>query len=330
MEYNDIIKNFDPNGASVEGSGIFGLPFDNNNAQIIIIPVPWEATVSYGGGTVYGPQAVLEASYQVDLLDPNIKDAWKIGLSMDEIPSYWVKKSEELSNNTHDPKIIQPYSIKLNEWVEEKATSFIDKGKLVATLGGEHSSPYGLIKALSHKYNDISILQIDAHADLRIAFEGFEHSHASIMYNAIKLPQIKKLVQVGIRDYCEEEYEIIQNDKRIKTFFDQDIKAQQYNGKTWHQLVQEIIQELGDNVYISMDIDGLDPKLCPNTGTPVPGGFEFEEIIYLYKALVASGRKIIGFDLSEVTPGDNEWDGNVGARMLYRMCNFMAKSNQLC
>jgi agmatinase len=113
---------------------------------------------------------------------------------------------------------------------------------------------------------------------------------------------------------------------RVVTFFDEDIKSWQYQGKTWDAICDAIIKELPEHVYISFDIDGLDPKLCPHTGTPVAGGFEFHQIAYLIKKLVLAGKKIIGFDLNEVAPGEDEWDANVGARMLYHLCNWTAVS----
>ena len=201
---------------------------------------------------------------------------------------------------------------------------------MVALLGGDHSTPLGLMQALATKYDNFGILQIDAHADLRDAYEGFEFSHASIMFNALKIPQISKLVQVGIRDYCEAEANLIKNSNgRVVTFFDQAIKEKQYEGASWANVCDEIIKQLPDNVYISFDIDGLDPKLCPHTGTPVAGGFEFAEIVFLIKRVVASGKKIISFDLVEVACGDvenEEWDANVGARMLFKLCNWMGVS----
>jgi agmatinase len=185
-----------------------------------------------------------------------------------------------------------------------------------------------MMQALAEKFGEFAVLQIDAHADLRIAYEGFEYSHASIMYNALKLKEVQKLVQVGIRDYCEEELNIIENSKgRVKTFFDRDIKYAQYNGDSWDRIVNRIVNELPNQIYLSFDIDGLDPKLCPNTGTPVAGGFETEQVLFLLEKIVRSGRKIIAFDLNEVSPGvGNDWDANVAARLLYRICNLVAFS----
>ena len=148
------------------------------------------------------------------------------------------------------------------------------------------------------------------------------------MYNALEeIPQISKLVQVGIRDYCEEEWNYICNsNRRVVTFFDKIIKERQFVGEIWKSIVDDTINNLPKKVFISFDIDGLDPKLCPNTGTPVQGGFETEQVFYLFKKVLESGRKIIGFDLNEVGVGETDWDANVGARVLFKLCNFLNNS----
>jgi agmatinase len=199
---------------------------------------------------------------------------------------------------------------------------------MVGLLGGDHSTPLGFLRALSEQHNRFGILQIDAHADLRKAYEGFTYSHASIMYNALKLPAVGRLVQVGIRDICEEEVNVINRSMgRVVTFFDEDLKDKKISGTPWSALCDTIIQHLPQQVYISFDIDGLDPKLCPNTGTPVAGGLEFQEAVFLIKKVVDAGKTIIGFDLSEVAAGPSDWDANVGARLLFQLCNWMAVSN---
>jgi len=150
------------------------------------------------------------------------------------------------------------------------------------------------------------------------------------MYNALKLPGVSRLVQVGTRDYCDEELGVAKRAMgRVVTWFDEDLKAQLYEGKTWSQLCDQIIADLPENVYISFDIDGLDPQLCPNTGTPVPGGLDFPMATFLLKKLASSGRKIISFDLNEVSPGSTDWDANVGARLLYQLCSYMGVSQDL-
>jgi agmatinase len=330
------IKNFDPNGPA-NGGRLFGLPFDPEESEIVIVPVPWDATASYGKGTSKGPQAILAASAQVDLYQADFPEIWKEGFAMLPVSDEIKKRNKalrkttdkilELQHSGATAKEIAPLlvlankeCVLLNQWVEQQTASWIKKGKMVGVLGGEHSVPYGFIKALSREYSSFGILQIDAHADLRKAYEGIKFSHASIMFNLLGISQIKKLVQIGIRDICAEEIQCIGDSAgRIKTCFSSELAEARISGKGISAVIEKYIDELPEYVYLSFDIDGMDPKLCPNTGTPVPGGLEFEEAAWIIRKLRLSGRKIIGFDLNEVAPGKDEWDANVGARMLFYM-----------
>lgn len=347
MNKEKKIQSFNPNDIGSADGNIYGLPFTVEEADVVILPVPWEVTVSYSAGTASGPEAVYEASFQVDLYDPIVSDAWKRGIAMLPVSKKIKTQSNTLrkkaekyidmyaegktpEKNAGMRKIQQEInkgSNELNAWVKKQVLKQLDQQKLVGLLGGDHSTPLGYIQALAERHESFGILQIDAHADLRVAYEGFEFSHASIMYNALKVPQVSTLTQVGIRDYCEDEKQLIDVDKRIHTFFDDAIKHQQYEGKTWKDICKQIIKTLPDKIYLSIDIDGLDPKLCPNTGTPVPGGFEFEQVIYLLHEVVKSGKQIIGFDINEIAPGKDEWDANVGARLLYRVSNLCLLSH---
>jgi len=337
-------KDFNPNSTAQADAGIFGLPFTAEESQIIIIPVPWEVTTSYGGGTSLGPEAVLNASMQVDLYHHDFPDLWKKGIFMDEIPEELLALSESLKPEAkkiiealergEDPttdaglkisyKVIDQGCIKMIAWVKERSAFWIKQGKTVGLLGGDHSTPLGYLKYLGETHSEFGVLVLDAHYDLRNAYEGFKYSHASIFYNSLQeIPQIIKLVQVGIRDYCleEKEYALSQG-SRVKTYFDRDIRKSQFLGKNWNQICEEIVAQLPQKVYVSVDIDGFDPKLCPNTGTPVAGGLEYEEGMHLFNVLKASGKTIIGFDLNEVSPGEDDWNGNVGARVLYHLCGL--------
>jgi agmatinase len=343
MTKEELISGFDCNAPGVSGN-LFGLPFAPEHAALVIIPVPWEVTVSYHSGTAKGPQAILEASSQIDLSVKDIPDAWKLGISQLPIPVDLYSESQKLREmagkhirameageklEPGNPVIskINEACENLNIYVKSTTQKWMREKKMVGLLGGDHSTPLGFLRALSEQYDRFGILQIDAHADLRKAYEGFTYSHASIMFNALKLPAIGRLVQVGIRDYCDEEINVIDRSMgRIKTYFDEDVKEQLYEGKSWGSTCEQIIRDLPEQVYISFDIDGLNPKLCPNTGTPVAGGLEYEQAIYLIKKLVKSGKKIIGFDLNEVAPGSGDWDANVGARLLYQLSNWMAVS----
>jgi len=344
------IKEFDFDNLLTEDNNIFGLPFTEKEAEIIIIPVPWDATVSYGSGTADAPEAVNKASLQLDLFDSEYTDAWHAGFYLEPLSVYWKNqnkklralsesyinhisqgfKAEEAPEQMAALKQLNRASVNLNLWLEKKAKEYLNKNKIVGVLGGEHSAPLGLINALSKKYNSFSILHIDAHADLRAGYEGFEYSHASIMHHALKNKSITKLVQIGVRDVGFQENECINSGKgRIITHFWSDIKAAQFKGKTWHEQCFEMLSGLTDNVYISLDIDGLEPSLCPHTGTPVPGGLSFHELSYLLKQLSLQKKRIIGFDLCEVAPGNDAWDANVGARVLYKLCALSAVSNNL-
>ncbi len=348
MTKQDKIKQFDPNSIGQLNAGMFGLPFNLNECETVLIPVPWEVTVSYGGGTANGPDAILAASYQVDLHDPLLKNAWQRGIGMDEANTEIRSTSDAMranaeayidalangaNENAPEQKAtadaIRTACLWLNETVKQRALHLLNEGKTVGLIGGDHSTPLGLMQALAQKFGNFAILQIDAHADLRQAYEGFEFSHASIMYNALKLNEVEKLVQVGIRDYCEEELNVIENSNgRVKTFFDRAIKQALYRGDSWDRICNRIVRELPDAIYLSFDIDGLDPKLCPHTGTPVAGGFETDQVLYLLEKIVLSGKRIIAFDINEVAPGadGNDWDANVAARLLYRIANLVRLS----
>ena len=346
MSKEEKIKNFDPNGVGLKNGHFIGLPFDEEEAQLILMPVPWDVTVSYTDGTATAPENILEASSQLDLLDPDVPDAWKLGLYFRKPSIEHLSKNQKLRQQAiayidfleqggevkESPQMfkylmaINDECFKLKNWVKKECLAILDSGKKIGIVGGDHSSPLGLLEALTEVYDDFGILQIDAHMDLRKDYEGFTYSHASIFYNALQIPAISQLTQVGIRDYCEEEIAVANASGRTTTFFNHEIKRAIFEGQTYAQIVHKIIDTLPQNVYISFDIDGLQPNLCPGTGTPVPGGLDFEEAIFLIHAVVKSGREIIGFDLCEVAGIGNEWDGNVGARVLYRLSNATMKA----
>jgi agmatinase len=244
----------------------------------------------------------------------------------------YISKGEIVAANQFMCKTMKEVNeggIFLNEWVYDQTKALLDKNKLVGVLGGDHSTPLGYMKAIGEKHGEFGILQIDAHCDLRDTYEGFNYSHASIMFNALKeIPQLTRLIQVGVRDYSQSEWDYIkESNYKVITYFDKEIKNRQFEGDSWKHIAEEIVDKLPEKVYLSFDIDGLDRKLCPHTGTPVPGGFEMEETFYIFRKIVESGRKIIGFDLSEVGISDTDWNSNVGARVLFKLCNLLVTSN---
>lgn len=347
------LQRFDPGAVGQRNGRLFGLPFDYDECDLVVLPVPWDVTTSYRPGTAAAPQAILDASTQIDLYDPQWPDAWQAGAYFPPPGSGWAdwaRESERLRAQAHrcieaqedgEPpdspgqrRLIEEVndgSSRLDEWVRAETDCHLSRGKIVGVLGGDHSVPLGALVALSARpeLGDFGILHIDAHADLREAYEGFRGSHASIMHNALGLPRIRRLVQVGIRDYSAAEAAFAQSQgERVKQFPMRSLRREQFHGETWEVQCRRILAELPERVYVSFDIDGLDPGLCPGTGTPVPGGLSFEEACHLLDRLAESGRQVIGFDLCEVSPA-SEWDAIVGARLLFRLVLLAATSGRL-
>lgn len=343
------LSNFDPSGISNPKQNIFGLPFSEEDARLVILPVPWEVTVSYHAGTARVADHIFQASLQVDLFDPDAPDAWKQGIHMRapdkktllrsdylrkeaELYIRYISEGEAVEANKFMCKTLKEVnegSAYLNQWVYEQTSALLNGGKLVGLLGGDHSTISGYLRALGERHSSFGILQIDAHCDLRNAYMRFTHSHASVMRNVLTdIPSVERLVQVGVRDYSQDEWAYVcGSGHRVVTYLDQELVRRQYEGETWKAITDEIVAHLPQKVYISFDIDGLDPKLCPNTGTPVPGGLETAQVHYLWRRIVESGRTLIGFDLVEVGTGVNDWDANVGARQLLKLSYLLIRSN---
>jgi agmatinase len=343
------LSKFDIEAVSNPNNNIFGFPFSEEEARVVILPVPWEATVGHSSGTARAADHVFREALRINLYDPEAPDAWKQGFYMRPVDKKLLMKSDflrkeaelyidyiskgaEVESNRFMCKSLRDInegSEYMNRWVYEQTASLLGKGKLVGLLGGDHSIALGYLKALGEVHESFGILQIDAHCDLREAYEAFPYSHASIMYNVMQqVPAVTKLVQLGVRDYGKVEYDMIcDSNGRITTYFDKDIKDRIYDGETWKQVCDDIVAQLPDKVYISFDIDGLDPKLCPNTHSPVQGGLDTDQVNYLFRKILQSGRKLIGFDLNEIGTGENCMDANVGARELFKLCNLMVYCN---
>lgn len=341
------IDQFDPNGVGVRNGNFIGLPFTEEEADVILQPMPWDVTVSYSDGTSRGPENILEASYQLDLLDPVYPDAWKCGYYFEAPNEKWQTLSRQLRKKVRKyihflenepgskiPKKLQKVlsevneaSGYMNEFVYQRTTERLENNKIVGHVGGDHSTPLGYYQALANYYGEFGLLVLDAHMDLRDSYEGFKYSHASIFYNALAITNLTKLVQVGIRDYCQAEKELADSlFPRVEVYYDKNIRTRMYKELSFDAICDEIVDKLPQQVAISVDIDGLDPRFCPNTGTPVPGGLDFNEACYLLEKIVEKGKTIIGFDLCEVAGIPHEWDGNVGARILYKLGNLCLKS----
>jgi agmatinase len=349
---------FDPDAAARPGSGVFGLPTTRQAARVVLLPVPFDATTSYGGGTSEGPKAIREASAQVDLYDRKFGRVYEQGIFMEEPDMDILLLSRKArgcaerliakggasagpgacGDDARDIAKIDAAGETVNQFAYDQTKRILAENKIPGLIGGDHSTPFGAIRACAeHVANqrggsgDLGILHIDAHMDFRVAFEGFRWSHASIMYNVLtQIPQVTRIIQVGLRDFGEGELDFgIEQGRRVVQFFDEDIFEQTTSGITpFPDIARGIVQALPDRVYVSFDVDGLDPSLCPHTGTPVPGGLAFHQATAILHELRQSGKQVVGFDLVEVCPcpgeGEPEWDANVGARLLYKLCGLVS------
>jgi agmatinase len=343
---------FDPNATGVASAGIFGLPFTFEEAQLVLLPVPWEVTTSYGNGTSLGPDAVYECSRQIDVTHADTGRAYEKGM-------FWLNKKQADWKALNDK--LKPMAVKIKNHLEtgselvggflqmqeqinsqgaefhndvyQTCKEILQQNKLLGIVGGDHSAPFGALRALSEKYKgDFTVIHVDAHADLRKAYQGYEFSHASIMRNVMEHGLAKKLIQLGIRDYCPEEAEFIESRKDITTYYDRATKRRLAKGESWISICEDVLKQIPtQNVYFSFDIDGLNPALCPHTGTPVPGGLDYDQAIELFNFIYSHKKRIVGFDLCEVSPPAPEeldgWDGNVGSRVLYNLCCYTLASN---
>jgi len=344
-----IPDHFDPNGVGVDNGNYFGLPGSPEDARLVLISAPWDVTVSYGAGSCYAPDAMIEASTQLDLYDEAAPDAWRRGIGTADIDYTLLETSQRLRSDAErvirhleeggsvDDEAIERKLRRvnegcraLNENLYRQACEWLDRGRLVGLVGGDHSTPYGVVRAVAERHESFGILHIDAHCDLRDAYEGFEFSHASIMHNILRdFPQVVRIVEAGVRDYCDAEAARARTSPRIAMFDDRQLSAALFEGTSWGALCRRIVDELPRDVYVSFDIDGLSVGYCPDTGTPVPGGLSFNQAVYLLESVARSGRRIIGFDVVEVVPRpESRIDAIVGARILYKLCGLAIKSNE--
>jgi agmatinase len=331
----------DPNSVSVKNGNFFGFDCSPEEAEVVILSAPWDVTTSYRDGTSRGPRAVLEASYQLDFFSPYRAEAWNSRIATLPVPPRWFEQNLSLraaaksvidalesggsAQSLREPlERVNREGAAFHAELEAQAAGWLARGKRVITLGGDHSVSFGPLRALSAKRN-VSVLHIDAHADLRVAYEGFEHSHASIMHHVKDFPGVNALVQVGLRDISPGEAQESARNPKITSHFDWELRRRSAEGVRWVDQCKRIVEPLGREVYLSLDIDGLDPRFCPSTGTPVPGGLEYWELFALLEEVEKSGRRFVGADLVEVAPATtgDEWDANVGARILFQLCQFL-------
>lgn len=321
----------DPSAPAEAPGSLFGFAVPLAQAALVAVSVPYEATVSSRGGTVDGPRALIDASAQVDLFDLWAGEPWQRGLAalpesaeirdLSAAARAWAEQARE--GDLAARARVDAAGREVWAWLSEVCSALLAGGRTPLVLGGEHGVSLGAFRAAVEKFPGLGVLQIDAHADLRAGYEGFFTSHASVMRRALELPGISRLVQVGLRDLCREEWEAKQAaGERAVWFTDRDLAEFLARGEPWNRVAGAIVDRLPETVWVSFDIDGLEPGLAPGTGTPVPGGLSWREMAGLLDALGRSGRKIVGADLVEIGPGF--WDGFVAAKILYLLAGAVS------
>ena len=343
-----MTNTYDPNLTGCVSAGLFGLPFTEKEAKLHVIPVPWNVTTSYGSGCSDGPAAILASSAQVDLYHPDYPDFWKEGIVMTDVdPSIRdtnqqlrllsaqrIRRLEEGGsvNSPEDIRELETINTGCSTMISSLSsfiTAALNKGKIPCLLGGDHSISLAAFNSYAKHYPGLGILQIDAHMDLRDCYQGFTHSHAAVMHHALHNADISAICQVGPRDMCEQEVSTAtQHSQKLTCFTGTALSEAVFSGESWKSVCDRIIDRLPTHVYVTFDIDGLCPSLCPNTGTPVPGGLGFSEAIFLIKRLGERGKYLVGFDLAEVAGPAHSIDAIVGCRVLLNLCMYTLLSQK--
>ncbi len=278
-------------------------PLSNfENASVLIWPVPFEKTVTYGRGTAEGPSAIIEASRNMELYDEELGG---------ETSTIGIHTLSAMNADRKPPEMIQA--------LQKEARRLLKTGKFLCMLGGEHSISAPVVRAFREEFPKLSVLQIDAHADLRDTYDGTPHSHASVMRRIV---EVCPAVQVGIRSLSAEEARAIPN-LPTRVFFAKDI-----TGRTdW---IASAIDALTENVYLTVDVDGFDPSLVPSTGTPEPGGLSWNEVLTLIRTLAAK-RNVVGMDVVELS-GSSESNASsfLAAKLIYKTLGYIFRNRIEC
>ena len=271
---------------------------DYAQSPVVILPVPFDATSTWIKGADRGPEAILEDSANMELYDIETdSEVYLRGIHTAE-PVLEEKSPEELAKK-----------------VRKKVTELLDDGKFVVTLGGEHSVSIGVVQAFADKMPGISVLQIDAHTDLRQEYEGSRFNHACVM---ARVRELCPIVQVGIRSMDVVEKPYVSPDR---IFYAKDIVGRD---KSW---IMDVINKLTDSVYVTIDLDGFDPSVLPATGTPEPGGLSYYDVLDLMRTLIQT-RQVVGFDVVELCPiQDNKASDFLATKLIYQILSYRFERN---
>lgn len=266
-----------------------------DKSKVVVLPVPYDGTVTGQPGTRNGPRAIIEASRCLEFYDEETG-----------------KNPSDIGICTLDELEVVDDAGKTAQRVYQAAKALLDDQKKVVMIGGEHSISSGAVKAHKEKYQDLTVLHLDAHADLRDELAENKHNHGCV---ARRISEICPVVSVGIRSIAEEEAEFVASSDRVKIFFAKDIQK----SSSW---MDSVVKELGKNVYITIDLDSLDPSIMPAVGTPQPGGLGWYQVLELMRK-VAEAKNVVGFDVVELMPiPGNHAPDVVAAKLVYKLVGY--------
>jgi agmatinase len=275
-----------------------------DNSKIVIVPAPYEHTTSFGKGAANGPDAILKASAYVEFYDDEFDKevCFNNGIATIQPINF---------DNIYDENAISK--------VYEIVKTLIEQNKFVVTLGGEHTIAIAPIKAHFEVYPEMSLLQFDAHSDLRDTYEDSPYSHACAMARVAEFFLPENITQIGIRAQCIEEANFIK-DKKIHTFYASGIRNKKY-GENW---IDNIVSTLNDDIYVTFDLDAFDPAIIPSTGTPEPDGLNYQNVLDIFWAIKKANKRIVGFDVVELAPiPELHYPDLTAARLVYKILNFI-------
>ncbi len=265
-------------------------------SRIAILPVPYDSTCTHKGGAKEGPRAIIHASRNLEFLDDEL---------LIDVTPQGIHTLPELMPDSEGPE-------RTVEKVYRMAKKVLQEGKFLVTLGGEHTISIGAVKAHKERFPELCVLQIDAHLDLRDSYAGSKYNHACVMR---RICEFCKIAQVGIRSYCQEELDFVR-EKGMKPFYQKILDR-------WGDWPEEVIEGLSEVVYVTIDLDGLDPSFVPSVGTPEPGGLSWKECLRFLRR-VAEKRKIIGLDVTELSPDPNNITPDyLAARLVYKTLGYI-------
>ena len=272
-----------------------------DKSKVVLVPVPYDSTTSFRSGARHGPRSIIDSSYNLEDYDPEL-DA--------DVALVGIHTSPGLEPHMEGP-------LHMIQRVRNSVHPFLQQGKMLGVIGGEHSISVGHVQALVEHHSDLSVLYLDAHADLRDEYMGTQWGHASV---ARRISEICPLVQVGVRSLSQEEFGFIR-DNKVKTFFWPPEEGTGDRGRTdWY--VQDIVDVLSKNVHVSVDLDVFDPSIMSAVGTPEPGGMDWQQVISLLRA-VAEERHIVGFDVTELSPGEGPAACSyTAAKLVYKLIAY--------